>query len=334
MRTHTLCALSALVVSSLLPAQNWVETFTWPDGPIPPNSGWTAQSGTWAVKNGAVNQSNAAWSYLTKDNINAYNCVVEVDCTWTAAGVQFAGVAARHIGTSANDCVMSKIQCNSSTPVGYDTAFCYEQPGSAVSKAGITPTPLTCRVRMVTLSGNATMSVDTDMNGSFDLVVGTKVLTAHTLPGLVGVTGYSSGAAAASPSQMDNFAYYEGVLVERTGTLPKLGQTYQMDLYTPMTQIAPYVGVASITKGTVMLSQSLGIPVGYDALFDLSLSNGNYFGLVGVTNASGVGTPGFFIPNLPQIVGLEVFVAVATLDATRPLGIGPVSNNLWFKITP
>lgn len=329
---RTMLPAAILSLGAALSAQNWIETFSFPDGALPPASGWTVQSGTWQVKNQKMITTTTVWGYVTKDGISAFNCVVEADCKWNVPAVQFAGAAARHAGTAADDAVMCKIQSNGATVQGYDTAWCYERPGSATAITGIAPPLTSVRVRLVVLNNTATMSIDTDGNGTFDRVVPVKTLTAHAGPGLVGITGYTQAAAAANPSEIDNFAYYAGVLVERAGSLPKVGTSYQMDFYAPVTQPTPFMGAASLTSGTIPIGGNRGIPLAIDPLLTLSLSAGGALGLVGMTDATGKAAPTFNIPNIPSLVGLDIFTSVFALDPQQPLGIGAISNNHYFKI--
>jgi hypothetical protein len=329
MRT-SLCSLSALgLLASALTAQTVIVDFNFPDGPVPPAAGLTAQSGTWAIRNGAAVQSATLWGYLTVNGVSAFNGVVEADCKWSATGVQFGGVAMRHAGTPTDDAVMSKIQSNSSTMLGFDTAWCYERPGTAVARTGIAPPLTNVRVRMVLLGSNATMSVDTDRNGTFDMLVGTKALTAHTMPNLVGVTGYAQSGGG--QVEIDNFAFFDAVLVQQAGSLPKVGTSYKMDLHTPATAITPYIGIASLGVGPILLGNR-GIPLSADPLLLLSLQLGGVLGLVGTTNSSGLGAPSFAIPNMPALIGLDVFAAAFTVNPSMPFGIGHISNSHWFKI--
>ena len=76
--------------------------------------------------------------------------------------------------------------------------------------------------------------------------------------------------------------------------------------------------------------ESLGrrIPLDSDSVLELSIRQAPALGLIGLTNAQGRARANFVIPNLPSIVGLTLFCAAVTLDATRPEGIDNISNEI------
>jgi hypothetical protein len=330
MLTKNLAATFLLASAASLPAQAFLESFSYPDGPTIP--GWTVHSGTWAIRNGKLieSPSTLGHKYITRDGITALDCVLEIDEKWGNFGVQAAGVAGRHGGTSTESCVMAKVQSNSTTPAGYDTMWLYERPGGVVNRAGITPPYTDVRVRLVLLGNTGTMSVDTDRNGTFEVSLNPLTIATHNAPGRVGaVTGNSPNITV---SEMDNFAFFDAVLVPQPNTQPRIGMSYRMNLHTPRTQITPYYGLAALGAGTFPLG-ARALPLAPDALFSLSLSLAGPLGLTGVTNASGLGTPQFNIPNLAALVGLRIFVSTFTLDGTQPFGVGHISNHLSFDIT-
>jgi hypothetical protein len=322
-----LLATAAGLFAFPLSAQQFFETFPFPDGPVPPTSGWTARSGSWAIRNGRAVQTLAAWGYLTRDNVQALNCVVDADCFWTANGLQFGGTAARHAGTSANDAVMVKIQSNSATPSGFDTAWNYEQPGSAVARTGITPPLTAVRVRLQLLGNSNMMWVDQDRNGTWDWSVGPKVLTAHTAPGMIGINGYSNPAV----TEVDNVAFFDAVYVAAASSTPRIGTIYRMEMHTT-SPMRPFIAALSLTPGRTPLPDGRGLPLGLDPLVTLTLSLGSSIGLAGVTDAQGLAALRFPLPNDPSLIGVRVIAAGFTIDPARPLGIGDISNDHQFVI--
>lgn len=326
----TLIALAFCATS--ISAQAFSDSFSYPDGPVP--AGWTVHSGSWAIRNGKLieSPSTLGHKYVTRDGIAALDCVVEIDATWGSAGIQAAGAAARHGGTATESCVMAKVQSNSATPAGFDTMWLYERPGTLQNRVGIVPPYTDVRVRLTLIGAEATMAVDTDRDGTFETSLNPLTIATHNAAGRVGaVTGNSPGIGV---SELDNFAFFDAVLVAQPGAQARIGSSYLMNLHTPATQPTPYYGIASLTPGVFPLNGSRAIPLGFDPLFDLSLTIGGALGLVGATNASGVGTPQFHIPNLAYLVGLQVFVSAFTLDLAQPFGVGNISNNLSFVIIP
>jgi hypothetical protein len=157
-------------------------------------------------------------------------------------------------------------------------------------------------------------------------------IATHNAAGRVGaVTGNSPGIGV---SELDNFAFFDAVLVAQPGTQARIGSSYQMTLQAPVTQPTPYFGIASQTAGAFPLDGSRAIPLGFDPLFNVSLTLGGVLGLFGSTNASGTGSPQFNIPNMASLVGLRIFVSAFTLDLAQPFGVGHISNNLSFVIIP
>jgi len=173
MRTSTTSVLSSLVVATLatlapLDAQILRETF---DGPKLP-AGWTVQSGTWSIVNGRAIQSVATTAYMTLNSVKLLNCVVEADVYWGSSSTQLGGVAARHGGTSTENCVMGKVQQNGGNKTGFDTLWSYERPGSATNKTGITPLMTKTRVRLLVVGSQGYLQCDSTQDGIFDIQVG------------------------------------------------------------------------------------------------------------------------------------------------------------------
>src|SRR5688500_17362721 len=109
-----------------LSAQVFEETFGYPDGPIIP--GWTQRIGVWAITNQRlVMTSGAVTAYITRDGLTAKDCVVDGEFFHAGTGLQFAGLASRHPGTSIdNNLIMAKVQDNG-TAGGLDACWVYER---------------------------------------------------------------------------------------------------------------------------------------------------------------------------------------------------------------
>ena len=57
--------------------------------------------------------------------------------------------------------------------------------------------------------------------------------------------------------------------------------------------------------------------------------NGLFTGFTGTLDGAGqTSVPAFHIPTMPSIVGLEIFVAGGTLDASYPYGVKSISAPL------
>jgi hypothetical protein len=275
---------------------------------------------------------------MTLTGVKLKNCVVEADVYWNGLGVVFGGVAARHAGTAAENCVMVKVQSNGSNIQGFDTLWNYERPGSAVAKTRIAPLMKKTRIRLLCVGNQGWLACDSTQDGIFDTVVGPKTYSAHTVPGELGITAYTgSGASATS---IDNFALYDAVLMATGNSQPKVGTTYQMTLTSQATNITAYRCALSFTNGGtkngVLGGLSIGggqfIPLAADPLLDLSLGLGSTLGLIGITDAAGVGKPTLQIPNMAALVGVSFHAAGVTAGSGG--GIGNISNNHYIKIVP
>ena len=122
--------------------------------------------------------------------------------------LQFGGVALRCVGTS--DTVMVKVQNNSSAtnPTSFDSIWLYEQPGSAATKTGITPTFPRALVRLALLGQRAEAFVDSDLDGKWDHVV-SKTLTVTPKVGPVAIDGFGG-------VQIDDFEIFDAVILADT----------------------------------------------------------------------------------------------------------------------
>ena len=316
MRRSLAAALTALVAP--LAAQTDRDDFNYPNGTVIP--GWTQQRGVWQVINGRIaTTSGATWSYITKDGIVARNCVLDGDFYFVGSGVQFAGLTARHQGGNQDaNLLMVKIQNNGGAN-DFDRIFGYERPGASLF-ADIPGGVLQATCRMITLDGQFWMEVDTDLDGIFDLSLPPLSIATMTSSGLVGMNGFQT-------SEMDNFEFFDAVLVPLPAVLPRIGTTYVLQLDTPSPQV-PWVGMLSLGNYGIPLDAPRGLPLSLDPLFTASLS----VGLSGATDGAGKATLNIPIPNNTFLVGLDVFAGAVTIDLTKPFAIGHIANESHFKI--
>jgi hypothetical protein len=317
----------ALLLSALLAApagaQVFEETFSYPDGPIIP--GWTAHRGTWTVKNQRILSSGAVWAYITKDGYSLKDCVMDGDFHFVGSGVQFAGLTARHQGgTLDSNLVMCKIQNNGGV-ADFDRVFIYERPGTSVY-ADIPGGTLSARCRMIILDGQSWMEVDANMDGTFEQLVGPLTIANMLNAGLVGMNGFQA-------SEMDNFKLYDAVLIGATGSTPKIGTTYQMQLRAAQPANTVFLCAASLGAAGIPID-TRKIPLSLDALLVISISTPGVFNFVGVLDAQGDGAPSIRIPNDPALVGLSMHIAGLTFVGTAPSGIGNISNDHRITIVP
>lgn len=102
------------LAASAIPAQQYTETFTLPNGPTIP--GWTAHNnGNWSIVNGRLTKSGGGSpDFLTKDGFTALNSVLDLEVFYgSVPGVQHGALTSRHPGTSALTPILyAKIQDN------------------------------------------------------------------------------------------------------------------------------------------------------------------------------------------------------------------------------
>ena len=315
----------ALVFFTLLSgpvlAQQFLETFSYPNGPTIP--GWTPRNnGNWSISNGRLTKTGGSSpDFLTKDGITAKNCVLDLEVFYGAvSGVQHGGLTARHPGTSTTTpALFCKIQDNGGT-TDLDRCFVYENGGSGSAYTDIVPGVQTARIRLVTLDNTATMLIDTNKDGTFDLTVGPRTLTVMLGSGLV-------GCSITSSCQVDNFKFFDGVLAEKSGSVPKIGTTYNLRFATPAPRFTPWAAGFALSSGGIPLG-SRAVPLGLDPLLDLTLSNAGALGLTGITDANGDGNLAFPIPNNPALIGFAFFAGAFTLYGTMPFHVGVISQDL------
>jgi hypothetical protein len=322
-RTHRFALLA--VLASPAGAQQFLETFSYPNGPAIP--GWTARNtGSWSILNGRLTKSGGGSpDFLTKDGITAKNCVLDVEVFYgTTNGVQHGGLTARHNGSSTTTpSLYCKIQDNGGA-FDLDRVFLYEAGGFGSATIAVTPPVQTAVVRMIVLDSEVTVSIDTDKNGVFDLVLGPRTLTAMLAPGGV-------GCSITSNCQLDNFEYFDGVLAERTP--PRIGTTWRVRFATPVAANTPWFAALALGNGGIPIG-SRAVPLALDPLFALTLANAGAIGLAGVVDAAGDGNLAFPVPNDPSLAGVALFAAAMTLDASRPFGVGTISQDLRAVLQP
>ncbi len=310
--------LALVLFSAPVSSQVFEETFGYPDGPIIP--GWTQHRGVWTVVNQRVaSTSGVVWAYMTKDGFSAKDSVLDCDVFYAGSGIQFAGVTSRHPGTTLDaNMILAKVQDNGGSP-DLDSCWLYERGfGTPLSKTSL-PGMQSARCRLITLDNTAHMLLDADSNGTFETDVGTRPLTTVLASGLVGLTAFQS-------SQVDNFRYFDAVLVAAPSSTPTIGTTYTMQLRAPQPQNTVFFCAASL-RNTGIPIDSRKLPLSVDALLQMSLATPAVFGFVGLLDANGDGAPKLHIPNDRSLVGFSMFVAGVTLVASAPSGIGNISND-------
>lgn len=315
-------SLAAATLCCSVSAQIFTDRFSVPSLPNIPVLGWTIETGVWKVANGRLSTDGArTWSYITKDNMTAKNCVLDAEMFYATGGVQFAGLTARY--TSANNTLMCKIQQNSTASGGFDRAFLYERGVGGNTYANTTTRPTSAYCRMIVIENQFWMQMDLDKDGVYDQTVGPRAITMANGSAKLGLNAYSV-------SQIDNFEYFDAVLHPQANAVPKIGTTYSMDLYTTATKITPWKMALSLGN-TGFPFGPYRIPLDVDAVFNLSLTLGGALGLAGVTDATGKATPGLVIPNDKALIGFGVYGAAIAIDGSKVMGIGGISNELYIK---
>jgi len=315
---------TTLLLAGSLCAQKFVDDFN----RTSIGSNWTTQSGTWSIGSNRLKTNGAGvWSYITLTTtnfpFNPKNSVLEGDFFFIGSGVQFGGLTSRYASTS--NTLMCKIQ-NNGGAADFDRCFIYDQGGTAGSTwADLTKTGvLSARVRMFTVDGQCTMTVDWNNDGVDDQTIGPKALTTVTGTGLMGMNCYGS-------SEMDNFKYYNAILQPAPAATPKIGTTFQMELRTDATKITPYLcafalGNKGFPIGPTKGSPMSWIPLTADPILNISIGLAGSLGLAGITDSTGLAKPALKnIPNDTNLVGFVIFIAGVTA------GFDHISNDLAVK---
>ncbi len=114
---------------------------------------------------------------------------------------------------------------------------------------------------------------------------------------------------------------------------PAIGTTAQIEFFDRYHPGAAYVGLASVTPfpATLPVAPNKIIPLGYDGLTAMAIS-GSLPGFIGVLGTNGRAMGQIQIPNLPLLRGLQVFLAMASLDVTLPELVEETSAATSFTI--
>ncbi|MBK9129557.1 MAG: hypothetical protein IPM13_17490 [Phycisphaerales bacterium] len=299
------------------------ETFDYPDGPVVP--GWTQQRGMWEVVDGRIaSVSGATWAYITKDGLTARNCVIDGHFKAQGFGIQFGGLTTRHPGGDVDaNLLMGKLQRNGSATT-FDRMFAYERP-LALGEYFVdlrTPTRQ-ARVRMITLDSEFWLECDGNFDGVFEESLPRRPIAQVFGSGLVGMAGFAN-------TTMDDFAFFDAVLVPQPGAMARVGSTFALHLSTPSPGVT-FLGLLSLGRDGIPLGER-AVPLTLDEMLTTSLSSAAALGLLGTTDGAGGAYPGLRIPNVRSLIGLRVFAAAVTIDVTQPFAIKHISNEQFFTI--
>ena len=322
MKTTVLTLLALTVIAAGVSAQVWMDPFTYPDGPLASVGGWNAVAGAWTVKNNiAVAEDKFLWQYANQPNRTFQDGVAQCLVAHNGGAtntLQFGGVALRCVGTS--DTVMVKVQNNSSAtnPTSFDSIWLYEQPGSAATKTGITPTFPRALVRLALLGQRAEAFVDSDLDGKWDHVVSTT-LTGTPKVAPVGIDGFGG-------VQIDDFEIFDAVILGDTANpRPTPGSTLKYVLRGKSG--AGYQAATSLSNSGIVLPDGRIIPLTPDTIFTVSVTGvlptvfSNYANWLDI---NGDGSVKLAVPPATSLVGITLFTAFITYDAS---GILQVSND-------
>ncbi len=320
MRKGTRILVAALLASPL-GAQVFEEHFNFPNGSLVP--GWTQEVGTWVIRNGRLAGTGPGWRFITKNNFLAADCVLDGTFFFAGKGVQFGGLAGRQPGKgSGTNLVLGKIQDNWGG-TGFDQAYLYELPQRHTYTNLAGRGALSADLRLILLGGKAWLRLDTDRNGLYESTLGPLTLTHVKGPGLIGMASYG-------PTEMDDFKFFDAVLMEVPGSLPKIGSTYRMRFRAPPTRawgFTPYICFASLSNTGIPL-KARKIPLGPDPMILLSLVLPDIFNrFLGILDKNGDAYPEIRIPNDPSLLGGVLYVAGITLDPRKPYAVGAISND-------
>ena len=114
---------------------------------------------------------------------------------------------------------------------------------------------------------------------------------------------------------------------------PRVGQRIDLPISSPLDPGADYVALASFGIQN-------GLPIGgrlfaldFDPLLQSSLSLPSIFiDFIGRLDANGTGQCAVQLPNMPGLVGLELYTAYLLIDPTMFFGIGGMSNAQYFNV--
>lgn len=321
-----LCASVLLALAASLPAQNLIETFSYPNGTTIPN--WTVRSGSWKINNGRLIPTGGRTTHFITNNIVPVTAdtVVDVEVIYpTVTSLHFGGLVVRHPGAGSGTVTYMKIQDNSSAGTGaFNRAFLYGVTSSTY--LDIVPPTKHAICRLFAQGSNAWFEIDSDLDGIFETVSPVRTLT--PVQGLAGISGYNA-------PEMDNWKFYKGAMtVDASTPKAKLGTVYKMNFSAPQNGGStplptPWIGLLSTGTKGIPLPGGTTIPLTFDALLVQSLSFGWNGALT--TKAPTAQLP-LAIPSNPSLKGLKLFAAAITLDPSQKGGFGAVSNAHGFIV--
>jgi hypothetical protein len=319
------------VLAAAAGAQSYRDSFDYPDGTVVP--GWTEQSGDWLVSGGRLylgGPVGIGYKHITKDGWNVRHSVTEARIFYEGplVGIRAAGLTARLVGTWTIWCA---IQDNTEPiGVGFDSFWLYERPGTGSHAQINLPAFLSCRVRLLVHNATASVQVDTNGDGAWDLA-GTTALSLLLAAGEHGCSSAFLTPQTRSPG-IDDFALFDAVLTS-TGTAQP-GTTLTLNLQGNVPG-APYQAAAAFAAAPGIPVDTRSIPLAPDALTVLSLSLPSVFqGFTGGLNGTGAGTARIAIPAVPALAGVVFHSAFVTLSGGAPSGIASISNDHRIAIVP
>jgi len=331
---RTLATLALMLSAGPALSQAVLDTFPYANGTTIP--GWTERRGDWAISNGQVILSTtpANYNYLTKDGLIYRDSVTEVTIIYEGviSRVQAGGLTSRHYGGPNNtNLIMCAIQDNSPSPgVGFDSLWSYEYGGPGFAVQTNLPLFLACRARMVTVDNTAITYVDTDQNGTWD-VVNTITIGMFLSAGETGLSSALNSPLLRSCA-MDDFALFDGVL--RGPRTVSVGQTLPLTLRGQVPG-RTYQAACSLSLNPGIVIDSRRIPLSPDGLMVASLVLPTIFeNFSGVLDGTASGLVRINVPNLGSLVGLTFYAGFVTLHPGAPSGIENISNDHDITIVP
>jgi hypothetical protein len=179
---------------------------------------------------------------------------------------------------------------------------------------------------MVVLDNEFWVEADGNQDGEYEVVVPPRPITQPAPLGtLVGMNGFST-------SEMDNFEFFDAVLLTQPGAVARVGLNFDLRLATPAPN-TPWLGLIGLGNQGFDVGNGRRIPISPDFLAVATFGNASV-GMIGVTDANGDASPSIPVPPLPALAGMRLFVGATTLDPAQPFAIGNISNELAFTIQP
>jgi hypothetical protein len=178
---------------------------------------------------------------------------------------------------------------------------------------------------MMTLGSSCWMLIDANKDGVYEQTIGPRALTTLLGTGYVGMNAYQT-------TEMDNFEYFDAVLMADPASTPRIGTSYKVDMTAPVTQITPSLAMLSLGNAGIPLGGGRAIPLSADPMWSLALSLAGPLGLVQLTDNTGRVSYRVPIPNDAAFVGLGLYLSAVTVDTSRAFHVGSISNEHYFKI--